>query len=168
MSAKSAPEENSANREIVISRTFAAPRTLVWQAMTDPQHVVHWWGPQGFTTTIETMDVRPGGIRKQTMRGPDGATYPNKSVFKEVVPPERIVYSHAGGRKDGPGASFISIWTFEVIEVRKTKVTIRMVFTSPEARDFVVKEFDAIEGGKQTLARLAEHLPTMSAGTCDP
>ena len=168
MTNPSLPGENSSDREIVISRIFDAPRELVWQAMTDPKHVVHWWGPRGFTTTIETMDVRPGGIWKQTLHGPDGANYPNKSVFKEVVPPERIVYSHAGGRKGGPGASFVSTWTFEIVDARKTKVTIRMVFPSAEARDFVVKEFGAVEGGKQTLERLAEHLPKMSGAAGSP
>lgn len=164
MSSQPLSHENPADREIVISRTFDAPRELVWQAMTDPKHVVHWWGPRGFHTTIEQMDVRPGGIWKHTMHGPDGASYPNKSIFREIVPPARIVYSHAGGRKGGPGASFISTWTFEIVERRRTKVTIRMVFGSSEARDLVVREFGAIEGGKQTLERLAEHLPKMTPG----
>src|SRR5271169_6856823 len=90
--------ENSSDREIIISRVFDAPRELVWQAMSDPQHVVNWWGPVGFTSTIEKMEFRPGGVWKHVMRGPDGAEYPNKSVFKEIVPPERIVYAHGGGR----------------------------------------------------------------------
>jgi uncharacterized protein YndB with AHSA1/START domain len=162
MTPKSFPSENPADREIVISRTFDAPRELVWRAMTDPEHVVNWWGPRGFSTTIEVMDVRPGGIWKQTLRGPDGARYPNKSIFKEVVKPERIVYSHGGGREGGPGASFVATWTFEAVTADKTKVTIHLVFPSAADRDFVVKEFGAIEGGKQTLERLSEHLPVMA------
>lgn len=161
MPAKTATASENSDREIVVSRTFDAPRELVWQAMTDPHHVVHWWGPRGFTTTIEQMDVCPGGVWKQTLHGPDGANYPNKSIFKEVVPPERIVYSHGGGREGGPGSSFVATWTFEVVSPRQTKVTMRLVFGSAEARDFVVKEFSALEGGKQTLERLAEHLPQM-------
>jgi uncharacterized protein YndB with AHSA1/START domain len=165
MSAKTStsPNPETPGNEIVISRIFAAPRELVWQAMTDPKHVVHWWGPRGFSTTIETMDVRPGGIWKQTLHGPDGANYPNKSVFKEVVKPERLVYSHGGGRDGGPGASFVATWTFEDIGPGKTKLTMRLVFPSAEARDFVVKEFGALEGGRQTLERLSEHLPEMQA-----
>ena len=155
--------EQTADREIVISREFNAPRELVWEAWTHPEHVAHWWGPRGFTTTIEKMDVRPGGLWKHVMHGPDGANYPNQSVFKEVVKPERIVFSHGGGREGGPGAHFVSTWTFDEIEKDKTRVTIRMVFTSAAARDFVVKEFGAIEGGKQTLERLAEHLLQMEA-----
>lgn len=156
-------DSGNSDREIVLSRIFDAPRELVRQAMTDPKHVVHWWGPRGFTTTIETMDVRPGGVWKQTLHGPDGANYPNKSVFKEVVPPERIVYLHGGGREGGPGASFVATWTFEVVAPGKTRLTMRLVFASPEDRDFVVKEFGALEGGKQTLERLSEHLPRMQS-----
>jgi uncharacterized protein YndB with AHSA1/START domain len=154
---------DTSNREIVISRVLDAPRELVWQAMTDPRHVIHWWGPRGFTDTIEEMDVRPGGVWKHVMHGPDGANFPNKSVFKEVVKPERIVYSHGGGREGGPGAHFVATWTFDAVEAGKTMVTIRMVFPSAADRDFVIKEFGAIEGGKQTLERLAEHLPKMDA-----
>ena len=161
MPTKISSNPETSDREIVISRVFDAPRELVWQAMTDQQHVVNWWGPRGFSMTIETMDVRPGGVWKHTLHGPDGANYPNKSIFKEVVKPERIVYSHGGGREGGPGASFVSTWTFEVVGDGKTKLTMRRVFASPEARDFVVKEFGAIEGGKQTLERLSEHLPAM-------
>jgi uncharacterized protein YndB with AHSA1/START domain len=151
----------NADREIVISREFDAPRELVWEAWTNPKHVVHWWGPRGFSTTIEKMDVRPGGVWKHVMHGPDGANYPNKSVFKEVVKPERIVYSHGGRRENGPGTSFVSTWTFDAVAAGRTRVTIRMVFPSPASRDFVVKEFGAIEGGKQTLERLGEYLPGM-------
>jgi len=158
MNAKNAGPENPADREIVVSRVFDAPRELVWEAMTDARQVVHWWGPRGFSTTIEEMDVRPGGVWKQVMHGPDGANYPNKSIFKEVVRPERLVYSHGGGREHGPGATFMSTWTFEAVASGKTQVTIRMVFGSAAERDFVEKEFHAVEGGHQTLARLAEWL----------
>jgi uncharacterized protein YndB with AHSA1/START domain len=152
----------NADREIVITREFNAPRELVWEAMTDPRHVIHWWGPRGFSTTVEEMDFRVGGVWKQVMHGPDGANYPNKSVFKEIVKPERIVYAHGGRREGGPGTSFVSTWTFGAVGAGKTKVTIRMVFPSEADRDFVVKEFGAIEGGKQTLERLSEYLPKMS------
>jgi uncharacterized protein YndB with AHSA1/START domain len=153
----------NADREIFITREFNAPRELVWEAMTNPKHVVNWWGPRGFTTMIETMDFRVGGVWKHVMRGPDGAKYPNKSIFKEIVKPERIVYSHGGGREEGGrGAHFISTWTFEALTMNKTRVTMRGVFPSAADRDYVVKEFGAIEGGQQTLERLGEYLPKMS------
>jgi uncharacterized protein YndB with AHSA1/START domain len=61
---------------------------------TDPRHVVRWWGPTGFTTTIHEMDVRPGGNWRFTMRGPDGVDYPNEHIYVEVAPPERLVTQH--------------------------------------------------------------------------
>jgi uncharacterized protein YndB with AHSA1/START domain len=149
---------DTSDREIVISRVFDAPRELVWEAWTNPEHVARWWGPNGFTTTIEKMDVRPGGVWQHVMHGPNGTDYPNKSVFTEVVKPERIVYEHGGSRKGDPCVQFTATWTFEEPKAGQTRLTIRMVFPSAEARDIVVKEYGAIEGGKQTLARLAEHL----------
>ncbi len=151
-------EQAAAARQIVISRVFDAPRELVWEAWTDPGQVVKWWGPDGFTTTIEKMDVRPGGVWQHVMHGPDGTNYPNKSVFVEVVKPERIVYTHGGGREGGPGVHFEATWTFEAIADGRTRLTIRQLFPSAADRERIVKEFGAIEGGKQTLARLAEHL----------
>jgi uncharacterized protein YndB with AHSA1/START domain len=155
-------QEPTADRELVITRVVDAPRELVWEAMTNPQHLIHWWGPRGFTTKVEKMDVRVGGVWKHVMQGPDAANYPNKSVFKEVLRPERIVFSHGGRRAGGPGVSFVSTWTFDAVDAGKTKVTIRMVFPSAQERDRVVKEFGALEGGKQTLERLGEYLPRMA------
>ncbi len=160
MSAETANKTTTADREIVTTRVFDAPRELVWEAWTNPQHVVNWWGPRGFTITIEEMDVRPGGVWKHTMHGPDGTDYANKSIFKEVVKPERIVYSHGGGKKGGPGIHFEMTWTFEAVG-EKTRVTLRHVFATAADRDRVVKEFGAVEGAKQTLDRLGEHLTQM-------
>lgn len=144
-------------REIVITRVVNAPRHMVWAAWTDPHQVVQWWGPKGFRTTIETMDVRTGGVWKHVMHGPDGTDYPNKSVFTEVLAPQRIVFACGGGRAGGPGIQFISTWTFEELGPR-TRVTIHMIFPSVRERDTVVREYGAVEGGRQTLARLDEHL----------
>jgi uncharacterized protein YndB with AHSA1/START domain len=145
------------DREILLSRVVDAPREMVWEAMTDPKQVVKWWGPTGFTTTVHEMDLRRGGVWSLTMHGPDGTDYPNKSVFVEVKRPERLVFDHGGGRAGGKGVSFHATWTFDAVG-EKTKVTIHMVFKTRDDRDLVVKEYGAIEGGRQTLARLAELL----------
>jgi uncharacterized protein YndB with AHSA1/START domain len=147
------------DREIFLSRDFAAPRELVWEAMVNPKHVVNWWGPHGFSMTIEKMDFRVGGEWHHVMRGPDGVNYPNHSIFQEIVKPEKIVFSHGGQREGGPGVSFVSTWSFEKLAADKTRVSIRMVFPSAAERDRVAKEFGAIEGGQQTLARLGDYLP---------
>jgi uncharacterized protein YndB with AHSA1/START domain len=155
---KTNPSDPASSREIVLSREFDAPRDVVWKAWTDPLQVARWWGPKGFTTTIEAMEVRPGGQWKQVMHGPDGTNYPSLSTFREVVEPERIVFSHGGQREGGPGVEFLSTWTFEQVRAGRTRVTIRMVFPTAAERDRVEREFGAVEGGNQTLGRLAEHL----------
>jgi uncharacterized protein YndB with AHSA1/START domain len=151
------------DRVIVISRVVDAPRELVWKAITEAAHVGKWWGPRGFTTTIETMDVRPGGAWKHLMHGPDGRNYPNHSVFTEVVRPERLCYEHTGGEEGGPEIHHKFKWTFEDAGSGKTRVTINILFDSSADRERIVREFGAIEGGKQTLERLSEHLPTLAA-----
>jgi uncharacterized protein YndB with AHSA1/START domain len=158
---KAGTAEDPSGREIVISRVFAAPRELVWEVWTDPKHMVEWWGPEGFTMTIQQMDLRPGGAWRHILHGPDGTDYPGTGVFLEIVKPERIVYSLSGGRKGE--VQFESTWTFEE-QGEKTKVTLRMFFPSAEMRDYAVKTYRAIEGGNQTLERLARHLEESAAG----
>lgn len=151
---------DTADREIVISRLLDAPRELVWKVWTEPEHVAKWWGPNGFSTTIEEMDVRPGGVWRQTLHGPDGTHYPNKSVFIEVVKPQRIVFKHGGSKEGAQGVTFTATWTFEAVG-NQTRVTMRSIFPTAADRDRVVREFGAVEGGKQTLSRLADYLGTM-------
>jgi uncharacterized protein YndB with AHSA1/START domain len=86
--------ENTENREIPITKIFKVPLDLMWEVWTDPAHLVHWWGPNGFTSTIHKMDFQKGGEWKLTLRGPDGTNYPNRSVFKEIVPLKKIVFEH--------------------------------------------------------------------------
>ncbi len=97
------------------------------------------------------------------MHGPDGKDYLNKSIFVEVVKPERIVYKHAGGIKEKGGACFGATWTFEEIQ-GKTKMTGRLSFASSEDRDHTEKEYQAIEGGNQTLSRLNDYLSADRSG----
>ena len=150
------------DREIRISRTFHAPPELVWEAFTNPEHVEKWWGPKGFTTTTEVMDVRTGGEWKHVMKGPDGTLYPNHSVYTAVEKPRLIAYKHAGRREGGPGVAFEAFVTFEP-EGEGTRVTLRQVFTSSEARDKVIREFGAVEGGKSHLESLSEFLAHLAA-----
>jgi len=152
-------EGNTTDREIVISRVYDAPRELVWDALTTPEHVMNWWGPRGYTITTEKMDLRPGGEWIHVMHGPDGANYQNYSKFTEVVKPERIAYEH-GGRREGGGLEvhFLMSWTFEALGEKQTRLTLRQVHPTKEKRDLVVKEYGAEEGARQTMERLADCL----------
>ncbi len=82
-------------RTIVIERAFDAPRDLVWKMWTDPDEVARWWGPECFTTPRETIefDLRPGGVRRLTMVGPDGEEYPSDGRFGLVEPPTRLSFA---------------------------------------------------------------------------
>ena len=152
--------KDTADRQLIFTRTFDAPRDLVFEAWTDPRHLAQWWGPAGFTTTIHAIDVRPGGIWKFVMHGPDGIDYHNRIVFLEVVKPERIVYKHDPEVGDEPVRFQVTV-TF-ADENGKTRVTMEMLFPSAGARDHVVYTYGAIEGAQQTLDRLREHLPKMN------
>lgn len=145
------------DREIVLTRTLDAPCELVWRAWTEPEHMPAWWGPNGFTTTVHEMEVRPGGVSRYTMHGPDGTDYPNRVRYCEVVRPERLVYDHDD---DGAGERAFQVTvTFEAVS-GGTRVTNRMLFPTAEAREMTVK-FGAVELGYQTLGRLAEYLARM-------
>jgi len=140
---------STADREIVISRVFDAPRELMFDAWTNPEHVGKWWGPNGFTTTTHEIDIRPGGVWRFIMHGPDGTDYDNHIVYNEITKPERLVYTH------GPAPKFQSVVTFSDHGDR-TKVTMRTILETPEVRDNLAKY--AVEGGRQHLRNLAEFL----------
>ena len=149
--AASGDEPGASARTIVTTREFDAPRDLVFRMWIEPEHVAKWWGPNGFTTTIDRMDVRPGGVWQFVMHGPDGTDYQNRIVYEEIARPERLAYSHVSF------PVFRSTVTFAE-ESGKTRVTMRMVFESATDYDAAVTKFGAIEGGRQTFARLGEYL----------
>ena len=147
------------DRELVFKRVFNASPELIWEAWTNPNHVVHWWGPEGFTNTIHEMEVKPGGVWRFMMHGPDGIDYPNRIVFEEVVKPERLVYSHGGESENDPHKFRVTV-TFNR-KGNKTELTMRSLFPSEEARNLVVREFGAVEGANQTLEKLDNYLLSM-------
>lgn len=147
-------------RQIQVTRVFDAPRHLVFKAWTRPAHIGQWWGPEGFRTTTHEMDVRPGGVWRFVMHGPDGVDYANRIVYREVVEPERLAYDQHGGDDSRDPARFVGTVTFAE-ESGGTRLTLRMEFPSVEERDRVEREYGALEGAHQTLARLRAHLTTM-------
>jgi uncharacterized protein YndB with AHSA1/START domain len=148
--------ESTSDREIVTSRTFDAPRERVFEAWSTPEAIAKWWGPRGFTTTTQAFEFEPGGTWRYVMHGPDGKDYANRVVYDEIVRPERIVFSHFGG-VDGAHAQFQMTVTFTA-RGEKTDLVMRHVFKTGREREAVAQKYGAIEGAKQTLARLAEHL----------
>ncbi len=149
-------EINTSSREIVMSRLLNAPRELVFEVWTKPEHIVRWWGPDGFTTTIHEIDVKPGGVWRFIMHGPDGTDYPNKIVYKLVQRPERLEYSHCSDDEENT-INFEVTVTFDA-QQDKTLVTMRSIFPSEEALKLVVREYGAVEGAKQHLGRLETYL----------
>jgi uncharacterized protein YndB with AHSA1/START domain len=86
---------------VTITRVFAAPRALAWQAWTDAKMLAQWFGPRGFTASVPELDLRVGGALRIVMHGPDGNDYPMKGTFREVTPPERLVFTNTAIDKDG-------------------------------------------------------------------
>ncbi len=142
---------NTQDRELLLSRTLNAPVELVWEVWTQPEHITQWWGPNGFTTTIQTMDITAGGQWNLVMHGPDGTDYKNKSTFKEIVPLKKIVYEHISAPK------FTATITFEA-QGEATVITWHMLFETAEEFIQVVKTFKADEGLKQNLEKLSAYL----------
>lgn len=140
-------ESTVADRMMVGTRLFKAPRGLVWRAWTEPELLAQWWGPQGFANTFQTYDLRPGGEWLFVMRGPDGQDYKNRSNFTEIAAPERLKFDHASGPHFAVAATFAE-------EVGGTQVRFAGLFDSVEEWERV-KGY-AIEGNRQTLDRLEE------------
>jgi uncharacterized protein YndB with AHSA1/START domain len=124
---------------------------LVWEVWTNPEHIRHWWGPDGFTNTILKMEVKEKGAFNLTMHGPDGKDYKNESFFTHIEKFQRLEYDHVTGPK------FHAAVTFEK-QGKKTLMMWRMTFESVALKEQVVKTFGADEGLRQNAVRLAEYL----------
>ena len=139
------------DREITATRVFDAPRELVWKVWTEPEHIIKWWGPNGFTSTINKMEVKPGGVWQFIMHSPDGVNFENKIIYVEVEKPYRLVYDHVSGPK------FHVTVTLEE-EDGKTKLTMQMLFDTAAERNRTIEIFNAVEGLNQTIGKLKEYL----------
>lgn len=151
--------EPVSEREVIVARTIAAPRERVFEAWTAEHHLARWFGPNGFSTITRSFDFREGGIWDFTLRGPDGADFPNLVQWREINPPELIRYVQ-GTDAENPDV-FESTVTFRTV-AEGTELTIRSVFKTRALRDEAIEKFGAIEGGHQTLGRLAEYLGSAS------
>jgi uncharacterized protein YndB with AHSA1/START domain len=146
------------DREVVLTRTFDAPRALVFQAYTDPNHIPHWWGRKRLSTIVDRMDVRPGGAWRFVQRGPGGGEeHGFHGEYREVTPPERLVYTFE--YEGTPGHVVEDTVTFEEHDGRTT-VRVACLFRTPEDRDGMLQAGMEI-GAAESWDRLAEHLGGM-------
>lgn len=153
---KSAEPMWELEREIVLSRVFDAPRELVFEAWTNPDHLNRWFGPKGFSTKTHEADIRVGGRWRFDMIGPDGTRYDNRMVFLEIRKPERLVMDHGSDKDDDPAKFRVTI-TFDEQSNKKTVVTLRQLHPTREQRNAKLG-FGAVEIGYTTLDGLADHL----------
>ncbi|MEV6399003.1 SRPBCC family protein [Streptomyces sp. NPDC051907] len=144
------------DRELVITRVFDAPRSLVFEAWTKPEHVRRWYGLRSLTTTVCDIDFRPGGAwRWGQSDGSQEIVF--SGVYQEIVPPERIVYTEIFEQMPGPAV--VTTLTFDE-EDGRTTLTSTSVWPSREIRDQAMA-MGMEEGVVETYERLEEHLRTM-------
>ena len=141
---------DTTGREQRTSLLLDAPIELVWEVWTEPEHIKHWWGPDGFTNTIKKMEVKPGGQWIFTMHGPDGVSYPNRTIFTEVVPNKKLVHEHLD-------PNFIAIIEFER-QGDQTLLNWYKLYETTQLFEMVEKHHKSTEGFKQTVAKLNNYL----------
>jgi uncharacterized protein YndB with AHSA1/START domain len=145
----------TSDRELVMSRIFDAPRSLVFKAWTEPEHMSKWFGPKGFVSTVLRCDPRPGGSYRLHMLGPDGDHW-LQGVYREIVEPERLVSTFAWADADGRATRPETVLTITLEDLGgKTKLTLRQsLFESVTARD------EHNSGWNSSFEKLAEYLAT--------
>jgi uncharacterized protein YndB with AHSA1/START domain len=153
MAARTNAANAPAERELVVERVFDAPRRLVFRLWTQPEHAARWWAPQGFTTLLCQMDVRPGGTWRRRMRSPEGTVHVKRGVYREVVEPELLVFTYADEDADGrPGHETLVTVSFAEAGGKTTLTLHQAAFDTAAARD-------AHRGGwTSCLERFADYL----------
>jgi uncharacterized protein YndB with AHSA1/START domain len=146
------------DREIVMERVFTAPRALIFKAYTDPDLIPRWWGPRRYTTTVDKMDVKVGGVWRFIQRDEAGREFAFNGVYREIVPPDRLAYTFEF--EGMPGHVLLETVTFEE-HAGQTKVKVTSLFTSVEDRDGMLHS-GMEEGANESQDRLAELLATMA------
>lgn len=148
------------DREIAMTRAFDAPRELVFEAWTNPEHVRQWWGPHGATIVTCEADVRPGGSWRYVTRSESGEEIPLTGVYREVTPPERLVHTEIYDVEPfNQGDPPVTTVTFTEEEGR-TLVTSVTLYPSREIRDAVLQGMDT--GAAEIYDRFEAHLRTIA------
>jgi uncharacterized protein YndB with AHSA1/START domain len=143
----------SVTRELTITRVFDAPRRLVFKLWTDPKHLARWFGPRDYPATSVAMDVRPGGRWRHCLRSPDtGNELWLGGVYREITPPERLVFSFAWEEEGERGLETLVTVTFTEQDGKTTMIFRQAPFQSDQERD------GHSYGWNSTFDRLADHL----------
>lgn len=151
----------SAEREVVITRIFDAPRHLVFKAWTDPKHLAQWWGPKGFTNPVCELDVRAGGVLRIVMRAPDGTDHPMTGIFREIVEPEQLVFTNVA--VDAKGNALIEGLTTVTFAERGVKTKLTVQTSAVGLVDQAARMLDGMEAGwSQSLDRLADYVTQLN------
>lgn len=146
------------DREILMTRVFDAPRRLVFEAWTKPEHLPHWMlGPSGWTMPVCEIDLRPGGAWHFVWRRSDGTEMGMRGVYKEIAPPGRLVSTESWG---GDWPETINTLLLSE-EDGKTTIALTVLYPSKEARDAALKT-GMKDGASESFDRLAEYLRTMA------
>ena len=154
------PGTTATESTIVIERVFEAPRELVWMAWTEREHILGWYGPKDVTVPICEIDVRAGGRRFVVMQSTGGDRYLTGGVYREVVPPERLVYTDCQADEDGnvlPGIESLVTVTLDDLGGGRTKMTVRHEALPAASRD------GASAGWNQAFDKLAAYLAEAAA-----
>jgi uncharacterized protein YndB with AHSA1/START domain len=155
---KSATVTRPSDTEVMITRMFNAPRALVWQAMTDPKAIPHWWGPRRYETIVDKMDVRPGGQWRFVHRGEDGSEHAFVGEYREITPIERLVQTFAYE----PFAQHVSVETMTLEDLgEQTRMTVVADYGTRENRD-AAYAVGMEEGMQETYRRLDEYLAELA------
>jgi uncharacterized protein YndB with AHSA1/START domain len=146
------------DREIVMTRVFDAPRRLVFDALTKPELFKRWFGPRGWSLAVYEADLTVGGAWRSVLRGPDGTNMGMCGVYREIVPPERLVSTESFD--DYPGESLNTLLLVE--QGGKTTLTVTILYQSQEIRDAVIKS-GMEHGAAECYDKLAELLASPEA-----
>jgi len=151
-----------AEREDTITRIFAAPRALVFATWTDPKHLAQWWGPKGFTNPVCEFDARVGGVFRIHMRGPDGTIYPMKGEIRELIAPERLVFTSIA--LDGDGNHIIEGLTTVIFTEVGGKTRMTLHARAGAVAEIAVSYLQGMEAGwTQSIDKLEGYLAGTSA-----
>lgn len=150
-------EEN----KVTYKKYFDVPMDLLFEVWSKPEHLMEWWGPDGFTLTIKSLDFSNGGIWEFIMHGPDGHDYQNKIQFIEISKPHFILYQHLGDGEGDEDVNFQSRIIFEAAG-EGTNLIMEQIFYSKQELERVNEKYGAIEGGKQHVGNLAKYLERIS------